>query len=154
MKQVLADYLNAEAEKTKAAQRVQVNTLSFKGILTVKDVEAGKEAIRTLIDLGFTFESNKAYISHLYRGVTTTTVIDVAELLNERILWTFNFIGGGWNAVTAVTLEEAIQMAKEQYESVRGDRNVCNLKVDVKSFRSYRTKKDQSNYYKNQPLMD
>ena len=40
----------------------------------------------------------------------------------------FNFVGGGWNYVSAITEEEAIEVATKQY-------NDLTSQVDVKSFR-------------------
>tara|TARA_Y100000389_G_scaffold201708_1_gene245096 strand:- start:3789 stop:4133 length:345 start_codon:yes stop_codon:yes gene_type:complete len=54
---------------------------------------------------------------------------DQIDYLRSEKIWNFNFIGGGWNTVTAVTEKEAIAVAAKEYHDGR------NLNPDPSSFR-------------------
>ena len=56
-------------------------------------------------------------------------VQDQIDYLSSEKSWNFNFIGGGWNTVTAVTEKEAIAVAAKEYNDGR------NLNPDPNSFR-------------------
>jgi hypothetical protein len=70
--------------------------------------------------------------SSLYTTIVTTItefeleVHSLRKSLNTRREWLFNFIGGGWNSVTAYTLEEAIETATTTYGG---------MDVDTSTFR-------------------
>lgn len=62
--------------------------------------------------------------SSLYITIVTTItefeleVHSLVESLNTRHEWLFNFVGGGWNQVMAYTLEEAIEIAHQEYSGM------------------------------------
>ena len=121
-------------------------TLSFKGILkNVKSSDEAADIVRKLIGLGFTFESDKAYIGHTCRETTAYTVIDTAAMANEEILWGFNFTGGGYNNVMARSLDEAICKASLQFKG---------MSIEPGTFKPYRTKAEVLAYEKSLPLWD
>jgi hypothetical protein len=61
--------------------------------------------------------------------------------IKERKEWLFNFKEGGWNSVYAITREEAIKLADEEYAE---DRAIGCLIPDHKTFR-VSTPKDYQN---------
>ena len=64
----------------------------------------------------------------------------------RAILFTFNFVGGGFNQVYARDKQDAIEVAVDSFE---GDDTP--LKVNRESFREV---KDVNSYYNNFPMMD
>jgi hypothetical protein len=126
-----------------------VHRLSFKAVINVKDTEVAKELLRKLIDLGFTFEADTAYVTTsctnalLYRN--STEVINTLDVAHEAILWSFNFAGGGYNSVFAATLDEAICQASITFKG---------MSIQPGSFKPHRTKASQDAYYASLPLMD
>lgn len=91
-------------------------------------------------------------LSSINLGILTQTQIDCInetieefrlELVKVEIAATsvrtylFNFVGGGWNSVSAITEEEAIETAIKEYNSLKSE-------VDVKTFRES-TPSDYSN---------
>src|SRR5262249_47949410 len=84
---------------------------------------------------------------------------DVAQALVDRIgaeekadseravLWSFNFVGGGFNSVMAVSRNVAIAAAKAAYQRP-------NRVIDVNSFKAHRTPEEVAAYHKSLPLMD
>lgn len=65
----------------------------------------------------------------------------------QRVLWAFNFVGGGFNQVYATTLDAAIAEANIEFGST-------GLKIDKGSFRAIRTREGENQYYASLPLMD
>lgn len=115
------------------------HVLSFKAALNVKDDEAGREILRKLIEMGFTFEDDKAYVSRQERTYPAAdTTIDTHVLSIEPVLWSFNFVEGGFNSVIAITYLEAITKAKLTFPT---------HEVDPRSFQSHVTKEAQNAYY-------
>ena len=55
------------------------------------------------------------------------------KYLNESKRWNFNFKGGGWNSVIALTKEQAIQIANETYATPGFPE--ARLTPDPKTFR-------------------
>jgi len=125
------------------------HVLSFKAAINVKDDEEGKEMLRKLIDMGFTFEDDKAYVSRqegsIVRYPTTITTVNTHALSIEPVLWSFTFVGGGFNSIVAITYLEAITKAKMMFHP---------HEIDPRSFKSHVTKESQNAYYKSLPLMD
>jgi len=80
---------------------------------------------------------------HYQRGsteyITLSTTITEFELeahtlrksLNTRRDWLFNFVGGGWNSVTAYTLEEAIETATTKYSGMGMDVDPATFRVST-----------------------
>lgn len=71
--------------------------------------------------------------SSLYTTIVTTITefeLEVHSLrvsLNTRREWLFNFVGGGWNQVTAYTLEDAIETATSTYSGMDVDKTTFRL---------------------------
>lgn len=65
------------------------------------------------------------------------------DMVAKMKSWNFNFVGGGWNSVSARTKEEAIEIAKEQYNETEqryhckenGGGAIPLMKVNEKTFR-------------------
>jgi hypothetical protein len=64
----------------------------------------------------------KEIIQVVANGNTALKVMEVLEKqglvtgkLTEPIQWIFNFQGGGWNTVMAISLQEAQKKVKEEY---------------------------------------
>ena len=53
------------------------------------------------------------------------------KYLSEAKRWNFNFKGGGWNSVIALTKEQAIMVANEEYKSL----SESKLTPDPNTFR-------------------
>lgn len=60
-------------------------------------------------------------------------------------LFTFRFIGGGFNQVYAETLHEAIEKIKEEF---------WRWPIDFNSIKCLNTEKDQTNYYNSMGCFD
>jgi len=56
------------------------------------------------------------------------------KYLGESRRWNFNFKGGGWNSVIALTKEQAIQIANSEYNPANTDGDGM-LVPDPKTFR-------------------
>lgn len=67
--------------------------------------------------------------------------------VQPQILWTFNFVGEGFNQVYASNRQEAVLKAKAEFPTLAN-------KIDAKSFRAIRSQKAQNEYYASFPLMD
>lgn len=124
------------------------HVLSFKAVISVKDNTDAEEFVRQLIDMGFKFEEDKAYVSRqVGHYPSTIDIIDTKALANEEILFSFNFVGGGFNSVTAKTLDEAKLKATHEFGN--------NGHVpDTRTFKAHRTKASRDAYWKSLPLMD
>ena len=65
------------------------------------------------------------------------------DYLNSNKTWNFNFVGGGWNTVSAPDMQTAIKLAEEKYNETEqryhceenGGGAIPLMKVDTKTFR-------------------
>lgn len=62
--------------------------------------------------------------SSIYINLVTTMtefqleIKTLKDAINTRHEWLFNFVGGGWNQVMAYTLEEAIEIARQEHSGM------------------------------------
>ncbi len=67
---------------------------------------------------------------------------------NNKVLWSFNWKQGGFNAVWAgESRKEALEIARKQFPS-------CGLEVDEQSLVPRRTREEQNAYWDSIPFMD
>jgi len=100
--------------------------------MTNAQAQAHQERILVLEDRIQSFNANIIRYrieegSSLFTTIVTTItefeleVHSLRKSLNTRREWLFNFVGGGWNSVTAYTLEEAIETATTTYSGMDVD---------------------------------
>jgi hypothetical protein len=66
---------------------------------------------------------------------------------NDNKLYSFNWIGGGYNSVNAPDLKTAYKEIERRFSG-------CSLKVDKTSIKSHKTQAQKDAYYKSLPYWD
>ena len=93
-------------------------------------LELRLDGISAITDNGFPIE-----MGNILQPIINETVAEIVSLektLATKLEFIFNFKGGGWNSEVAVTKEEAIEQAIENY-GVPEDGKILN--IDITSFR-------------------
>jgi hypothetical protein len=103
-------------EQKELNDRARVLTIRYKALMGMEQTPVVKDIIKE-----YTAEVDRLY--------------EITAMKHEYL---FNFIDGGWNSVWAYTIEEAKQIAVQEYD------NSDKLKPDTKTFR-VSTEADYSN---------
>ncbi len=101
-------------EITKLNERAKTLTIRYTALMSLEQTPIIKDIIKEYFD----------EVDRLYK------------IINTKREYTFNFTGGGWNSVYAYTIEEAKQLAVQEYG------NSGSLTPDTKTFREL----DEANY--------
>jgi hypothetical protein len=112
------------------------------------DKSGDKACVVLSVDIALVNGKNQVQIPSCYtHGSAPLSPLGRPNRVAERVLWSFTFIGGGFNQVYAVTKDEALAQARRELPTLANQ-------IDENSFKALRTRDEQDAYYAAFPNMD